>query len=333
MDAVFVNGIIATVFSFVVFIGTVWLVLAMVLGAKMGYLVTGSVFFGLMVILGAMWFMNGLGPKGLETTWHAIGVGTDLSEVEGFGGAYDVSEYPGGPWEVPKKDRRLADLKPRAQPCLSLIRPCASQDTRKEAKNAVPVLETLVSEAVSPIPGKRKEVEDKVQGTVDLPAGKFSVTDIRMMQAQVDKKPSLIAMGRAVASSDLVTEDLGGAAEGKVIRYVAAVGDRVSAGNPVLLASADGKTVAVAASQAGRILQLGLRPGDKVKPGVPIAKVDLSGQPGQPDPAEVVAVRVRGAVRTPAFLYLIVSLVLFAIHMGALARAEKAPRATTQPAA
>lgn len=331
MDPIFVKGVLATVFSFAVFIGTIWLVMAMVLGPKMGYLVLGSVFFGLMVILGAMWFMNALGPKGPETTWHAIGVGKDLSEVEGFRNTFDVSDFPGGAWEVPKRDRRLADQKPRAQPCLSLIRPCASQDTRKESKNVTPVLETLVSQAVSPIPGKRKEVKDEVQGAVDLAPGKFSVTDLRMKEATVDGKPSLIAMGRAVPSDNLVAEALDGASEGKVTRYVTKPGDRVSAGDPVLLATADGKTLSVNASQAGRVIQLGLRPGDKVKPGVPIAKVDVSGQPGQPDPAEVVAVRVRGGVRTPAFFYLVAALILFAIHMAALARAEKAPRATAQP--
>lgn len=332
MDTVFVQGVLATVLSFLVFFGTPWLLLAMVLGPKMGYWVTGAVFFGVMIVLSIMWFANGLGPKGPETAWHAIGVGKDLAEVEGFGATYDVSEYPGGTWEEPKKDRRLADLVSRAQPCLSLIRPCAGQDTRKESKNVAPVLETLVSEAVSPIPGKREQVANEVQGSVDLEPGKFSITDIRMKEGVVDGKPSLIAMAKAVPSENLVAESLEGASEARVTRYFVRPGDQIGPGSPILEATGEGRTVTVKSTKAGRVILLGLRPGDKVKPGVPVLTADLSGQPGQPAPAEVVGVRVRGGVRTPSFFYLIVSAILFAIHMAGLARAERAPRATAQPA-
>lgn len=334
MDPVFVQGVIATVLSIAVFFGTPWLVLSIVLGARMAYLVIASVFFGLMIILSAMWFGNALGPKGPETTWHAIGVGDDLTEVEGFGASYDVSEYPGGDWEIPARDRRLADLQPRARPCLSLIRPCASQDTRKESKNADPVMNTLVSEAVSPIPGKRDRVKEEVHGTISLGADTdFTVTDIRMREEIIDGKPSLIAMGRAAPSGSLLAQTLGeGVDEAKVARYLVKVGDRVSAGDGVLEADAEGRTVTVASNLAGRVIGLGLRVGDKVKPGVPMATVDLSGQPGQPAPAEVAAVRVRGAVRTPAFIYLIASLILFGVHMAALARSEKARSPAAQPA-
>ena len=59
--------------------------------------------------------------------------------------------------------------------------------------------------------------------------------------------------------------------------------------------------------------------------------VDLSGQPDQPPPVTVVAVRVRGKLRTPAMYYLIASIVGFAIHMLGLRsyeRRRKAERAS-----
>lgn len=340
MDPVFVQGLIATVLSFAVFVGTPWLLLAMVLGPRMAYLVLGSVFFGIMVILSAMWFANALGPKGTETRWQAIGVGNDLTEVEGLGSTYEVGDYPEGGWLVPQKDHRLADLRPQTKPCLSLFneafrgKPCAAQDTLKESANAQPVMTTLVSEAISPIPGKRDKVKVEVHGTVSLPSGtKFTVIDIRMKEAIVDGKPSILAMGRAVASDSLIAETLGGGvSEAKVTRYLVKIGDSVRPGQAVLEAEADSQTVTVPATASGRVIALGLRVGDKVKPNVPVATIDLTGQPGVPPPAEVSAVRVRGAVRTPAFFYVVASLILFAIHMAALSRAERAKRTVAQPA-
>lgn len=345
MDTVFVQGMIATVLSFAVFVGTPWLVLSMVLGARMAYLVIASVFFGVMLILSGMWFLNGLGPKGLDTTWFAVGVGDSLSQVEGFGGTYDVSDYPQGDWEVPAEGRRLADLRPRQNPCLSIFsetflgkskgEPCNAEDTLKESLNAGPVMTTLVSAAISPIPGKRDDVKEEVHGAVSIPTGtKFTVVDIRVREAVVDRKESLIAMGRAVPSDSLVVETLGtGIEEAEVSKFLIKVGDVVKKGQPVLEGDAEGTLVTVRASSDGRVIgSLGLRTGDKVKAGVPLATVDLSGQAGQPPPAEVSAVRVRGSVRTPAFFYLVGSLLLFAIHMGALARTEKQRSAVAQPA-
>lgn len=341
MDTVFVQGMIATVLSFAVFIGTIWLVMSMVLGARMGYLVLGSIFFGIMVILSGMWFLNGLGPKGPETTWNAIAVGDELTEVEGFGGTYDVTDYPDGTgWEAPAKGRRLADLRPARKPCVSVIsesllgKKCGGQDTLSESANAGPVMTTLMSEAISPIPGVRDRVTEEVHGGISISSGTdFVVVDIRMKEATVDGKPSLIAMGRAVPSDSLVVETLGpGIEEAEVTRYLVEIGDSIRAGQAVLEAKVDSRTVTVAASGTGRIISLGLKSGDKIKADVPIAGIDISGQPGQPRAAEVSAVRVRGAVRTPAFFYLAASLVLFAIHMAALSRAEKAKKTVAAPA-
>jgi len=41
---------------------------------------------------------------------------------------------------------------------------------------------------------------------------------------------------------------------------------------------------------------------------------------------EIVAVRVRGSVRTPALIYLFVSLLLFALHMMGLRNTERAAK-------
>jgi hypothetical protein len=88
----------------------------------------------------------------------------------------------------------------------------------------------------------------------------------------------------------------------------------------------------VVASMQGRVVSVALAKGDKIKPGVPYATIDISGQPGQPAPVEVAAARVRGSQRTPAMYYLVVSLLLFAVHMKGLAATEKKQKLQAQPA-
>jgi hypothetical protein len=83
----------------------------------------------------------------------------------------------------------------------------------------------------------------------------------------------------------------------------------------------------VKSSDPGIIAAEPLRPGDRVRAGGPVLTVDLSGQPDQPPPIIVVAVRVRGKLRTPAMYYLIVSLLLFTIHLLGLRSYERKRRA------
>lgn len=301
------KGIFATVLAIVVFIGSVYLLVALVLGPRLGYFLTGSVVFGIMVLLSVIWFGSVLGPKGPVTTWEAIGAGPDLTEVEGHGNTYDIRDYPGGDWKAPGDD--------------VLVEGAAS--TLVEADGARPVLDTFVQSAVSPIPGVREREAGKLKGEVDLLPGNFAVTEIRMKEATVEGKESIIAVAKAVPADELVAPDFG-AEEAEITEVIAQPGDTVKAGDPVLRISVPDKGDAqVPASRDGTIVSLALGVGDLVKPGVPYAEVDISGQPGQPGPVEVAAVRVRGAQRIPALYYLVVSLVLFAVHMKGLQATEK----------
>lgn len=318
VSPVVAKGVLAVVIAVTVFIGSVWLLLSLVLGARLGYFVMASLTFGIIVILSIIWFGSKLGPKGPETTWVAIGAGPGLKEVEGLGATYDLNDYPNASsWEVPKEGRELVK---------------GAEDTATEAESAKPVLDTFVGNTVSLIPGVRKEEADKVHGEINLVPQKFALTDIRMKEEKVDGKPSLIAVGRAVPSEQMTAEDLGGAKEGEIIDVLVKPGDTVKAGQPVLEVKIDNGTVEVKATRDGRIVTVPLGKGDKIKPGAPFAVLDISGQPGQPEPVTVVAVRERGAVRTPPLYYLLVSLVLFAIHMRGLARTERLLKAQAQPA-
>lgn len=310
MDPLVIKGVLALAAFILVFIGTPWLLLTMVVGPKLGYWVTGSVFFGIMVLLSVIWFGTALGPKGPETTWHAGGVGTDLTSLEAFGETYDVSDYPGGEWKRPSRGEQLAGMK-------------GEEDTRSEVANIEPVLEAFIGDAVNEIPGKRESVKDKVHGSLELKPQEFEIVDIRMKEATVENKSSVIAVARVVPSAQ-ITAELGGAEEGEVVEWLVEEGDEVAQGQPVMRAKTETGEIQVTANVAGKLIEQGLGEEDKVVPGGPIGTLDISGKPGSPAPAEVVAGRVIGSPRRPALYYLLVSTVLFLLHLGGLSRAERA---------
>jgi len=319
VDAEFIKGVAAFLISMVVFVGSCWLLLSMILGVRLGYFVMATCFFGVMFLLSAIWLLTALGPKGPETTWQVTGVGGDLSSIDSAYGSFDVSDYPQGNWKTPAKGQYLADLK-------------GENSTDKELENLKPVMEAFVSDAVSAIPGKRKEVAGEVEGPVDLVPGEFQVTDVKMKQESVDGKESLIAVGMAVPSANLVAGALpNGAPEGLVERFLVKEGDKVSRGDPVVSVKTDKGTVTLGADRQGKLIKFGLRVEDKIKQGVPFATVDLSGLSGAPEPVLVSAARVRGAVRTPSIYYLVASLVLLALHMAGLSRIEKSKKLEVQP--
>jgi hypothetical protein len=92
--------------GFVIFGGSVLLLLGAVFGLRMGYLVAATGFFAFMLILSALWVFGApgtprfLGPKGELPTWIALGAGRELSSP-----TYPVLErYPNEPWVSPQED-------------------------------------------------------------------------------------------------------------------------------------------------------------------------------------------------------------------------------------
>lgn len=102
-----IKGALVTVISFVLFVGSVLLLLAAVFGRRMGYLVMAVGLFGWMMILSSLWTFGfysqgietpvNLGPRGQEPGWLVESAGIDPEPV------YEAySSYPEGPeWRVP----------------------------------------------------------------------------------------------------------------------------------------------------------------------------------------------------------------------------------------
>ncbi|HEX6330222.1 MAG TPA: hypothetical protein VF129_02880 [Actinomycetota bacterium] len=102
------KGGLATVLGFVLFVGSVLLLLSAVFGRRMGYLVLAVGFFGWMFIISFIWLTGfwvsqgldtpvNLGPRGAEPAWVVESVGTDPEPV------YDAyATYPDGQeWRAP----------------------------------------------------------------------------------------------------------------------------------------------------------------------------------------------------------------------------------------
>lgn len=324
---VFWKGIAITVAFIVVFVGSVWLLTAMILGTKLGYFVTGACLFAVMTLLSLIWFATGLGPKGetgfwgdlgTDTAWHPAALAPDLQEADTRWGTWETADFPNGEgWVEPDADTSLADLEGEGV-------------VENEIDNARPVMEALVSEAVSEIPGIRESVSEMVDGEVALDPSKFATTDVRMKEVDVAGKDSVIAVARAVPIEQVPAGDLGGKPEATVTKFLAEPGADVTAGTPLMEVEADGQVITLNADKNGKLLRFLFEEEDLVKPNAPFVTLEMTGQPGAPDDVEVAAVRVRGSVRVPAFIYLVISVVLMIAHLIGVSKMEREAR-VSQP--
>jgi hypothetical protein len=111
-------GWLTVAMGVVLFVGSVYLLLAAVFGPRMGYLVLAVSLFGWMMILSALWAFGfwsqgietptNLGPRGTEPHWAAFGAGVEVASDQ-----YKVvTQYPGDPWVAPSgaEDERAASI-------------------------------------------------------------------------------------------------------------------------------------------------------------------------------------------------------------------------------
>jgi hypothetical protein len=110
LSPTFGKGIAVTVCAFILFVGSVYVLLAAIYGRKMGYFVLMVGFFGWMIVLSGLWVVGSgplkvsgesatlpdLGPRGTEPHWRVIAAGPGTADT-----AYPLtSQYPGPGWEV-----------------------------------------------------------------------------------------------------------------------------------------------------------------------------------------------------------------------------------------
>lgn len=100
MDVIFTVGVGAVLSGIIVFVGSVWLLLSMVLGPRLAYFVAASIALAFLLIMSVAWSVNPLGPVGELPSWNPVAIGEDASQLE-FGPA---SSYPDSPWRVPSEE-------------------------------------------------------------------------------------------------------------------------------------------------------------------------------------------------------------------------------------
>ncbi len=74
MDTIFVEGLATVVAAVIVFCGSVFFLLSLVVGARLAYFITASVTLAFLSIMGVVWSVNPLGPLPLSLgRWIAVG--------------------------------------------------------------------------------------------------------------------------------------------------------------------------------------------------------------------------------------------------------------------
>lgn len=139
----FIKGSLTIVMAFILFVGSVYMLLKAVFGARMGYLVLAVGFFTWMIFLSSLWAFgfytqgletpSDLGPRGEEPSWKVV--------EGGFGAASEqypeVADYPGEPWKEPAGGA-LASVEPTKVAVADFLADRANDEIGVEVPEIVP---------------------------------------------------------------------------------------------------------------------------------------------------------------------------------------------------
>jgi hypothetical protein len=104
-------GYLTVAMAFIIFIGSIYVMLSAVFGIRMGYLVLAVAFFGWMILWSIIWVVGAhlgipgvttptnQGPEGNPPAWTPIQSGVTVSSEK----YPSVSKYPGQPWRTPNE--------------------------------------------------------------------------------------------------------------------------------------------------------------------------------------------------------------------------------------
>lgn len=100
MDTAFVTGISAFISAIVIFCGSAFLLLMLILGARLAYWITASITLAFVLIMACVWSLNPLGPVGQLPEWDPVDIAEDASALS----FQPATEYPEGSWHQPNPD-------------------------------------------------------------------------------------------------------------------------------------------------------------------------------------------------------------------------------------
>jgi hypothetical protein len=79
MDLLFIEGVAAVASAVIVFCGSVFLLLAMVVGGRLAYFVTATITLAFLLMMGVVWSINPLGPVGSLPEWRPFQIGAEAA--------------------------------------------------------------------------------------------------------------------------------------------------------------------------------------------------------------------------------------------------------------
>lgn len=131
----FIKGALTVIMAFVIFVGSIYVLLGAVFGWRMGYLVLAVCFFGWMIILSAIWAVGfksqgpetpiNLGPRFTESHWEPVGAAFVIKEDTT---PYpEAASYPGGPWHEPTEDEEA-----EADPAATAMKTFLAEQTNEQ---------------------------------------------------------------------------------------------------------------------------------------------------------------------------------------------------------
>lgn len=76
------RGLLTVILGLVAFMGSIYLILGTNLGARLGFIVTLTGLAGWMALMGAIWWIYGIGLKGEDPSWRQVPGRTVIQETE-----------------------------------------------------------------------------------------------------------------------------------------------------------------------------------------------------------------------------------------------------------
>lgn len=95
------RGLLTVIIGVVVLMGSVYMIMATNMGSRLSFLVTITGLMGWMVLMGATWWIYGIGLKGPEPSWAAIPGQTIIQDVPGLRSAGVLESLPDGYEDAP----------------------------------------------------------------------------------------------------------------------------------------------------------------------------------------------------------------------------------------
>lgn len=169
-------GSLVVVCGFILFAGSIYLLLAALLGKRMAYLLEATCFFAFAIILTSLWTFGfwsqgpttptNQGPKGTEAHWQPLDGGLQASGEE-----YPVAlKYPEAPWTAPN-DATAASQEPLETAVKQFMADQANAEAGIQVQTEIPVAAGGRGPAVYP------------DGKVPFTPDQFTVEDVRFATA------------------------------------------------------------------------------------------------------------------------------------------------------